>query len=51
MADYAFGSNPPLSWMTRMTPLRKAHPKNVGAGTVGGFQGNNVGRIGLNCKF
>jgi hypothetical protein len=32
-------------------PLRKSHPKNVGAGTVGGFQGNNVGQIGLNCKF
>jgi hypothetical protein len=31
--------------------LRKSHPRNVGAGTVGGFQGNNVGRVGLNCKL
>jgi hypothetical protein len=36
---------------TRMDPSRKSHPKNVGAGTVGGFQGNTVGQIGLNCKF
>ena len=32
-------------------PIAEVAPKNVGAGTVGGFQGNSVGRIGLNCNF
>ena len=31
--------------------LRKSHPKMPERALLVGFQGNNVGRIGLDCKF